>query len=83
MKLATAGGQIAASFRCLDDSSSPCGPFSSAQQVGRGDKVVTLCAEPAHEIAGLVHVPEQGTDIGNVFHGITFHGGMRNPPWVA
>jgi hypothetical protein len=28
-------------------------------------------------------VPEQGTDIGNVFHGITFLGGMRNPPWVA
>jgi hypothetical protein len=24
-------------------------------------------------------VPEQGTDIGNVFHGITFPGGMRGP----
>src|SRR6056297_689980 len=68
-----------ASVRSLDDSASPCSPFLPAQQLGRGDKAITLCAQPAHEIAGLVHVPEQGTDIGNMFHGITFPSGMRGP----
>ena len=79
MKLAAARGQIVASFRSVNDGAGACGPFSSAKQISRGDKAVTLCAQPAHEIAGLVHVPEQGTDIGNVFHGITFPGGLRGP----
>jgi len=79
MELSAACSKIVASFRSLDDGAGPCGPFASAQKIGGGDEAVTLCAEPAHEIAGLVHVPEQGTDIGNMFHGITFPGGMRGP----
>jgi len=79
MKLATAGTQIVDRCRSVKDGGGACGPFSSTKQIGRRHKAVTLCTRPAHEIAGVVHVPEQGTDIGTMFDGIAFRGGMRGP----
>ncbi|MGC9419964.1 MAG: hypothetical protein ACP5EN_13435 [Rhodovulum sp.] len=82
VKLVPAGREVISGPGSRDDLFRSFGPPPAAKQVGRSDKVVALFAEPAQEIVGSVHVPEQGTDVVTVLHGITFLV-WAAPEWAA
>lgn len=82
-ELPSAGTEVVAILHDGNDTTGALGPFLTTKQLGRGDKAITLCAEPAQKLTKLVRVPEQGMDVGNMLQGITFPCGMRTPLWVA